>query len=193
MAKYVRRGHRLSVGQNVTQNDARIDSSNRVTVNNYGVHITERDIQLDDLQEVDEPNVIPPELCTPAPVNSAAHLGGRAAESELWTVPLLKMIIAAINNAYFNAKLIDNVILVDDLKAILEAVIHKRVEITLAEVEPKCSKCEKLVIIRDIAKITVLDSDKTQQNFKYAYNAIYESLINDFHINMNRVYVNPIV
>lgn len=180
MAKYVRRGHRLSVGQNVTQNDARIDSSNRVTVNNYGVHITERDIQLDDLQEVDEPNVVPPELCTPAP-------------GELWTVPLLKMIIAAINNAYFNAKLVDNVILVDDLKAILEAVIHKRVEITLAEVEPKCAKCEKLVIIRDIAKITVLDSDKTQQNFKYAYNAIYESLINDFHINMNRVYVNPIV
>ena len=184
MAKYVRRGHKLNLGQNVTQNESKTDNTNNVTVNNIGVHITERDIKLDDLQEVTEEEV-PQYTFTPIP-------GAVLPSSELWTVPLLKMIIAAINNAYFNAKLVDNIILLDDLKEILEAVIHKRVEITLAEVEPKCNKCEKLVLIRDISKITVFD-DATQQNFKYAYNTIYESLINDFHINMNRVYVNPII
>ena len=174
MAKYVRRGHRLSVGQTLTQNETKTDTTNNVTVNN----IVARDIQLDDLEEVEDDSLVPSTIIP---------------NNELWTVPLLKMIIAAINNAYFNAKLVDNIILLDDLKGILEAVIHKRVEVTLAEVEPKCSKCEKLVLIRDIAKITVFDSDNTQQNFKYAYNAVYESLLNDFHINMNRVYVNPIV
>ncbi len=184
MAKYVRRGHRLSLGQNVSQTEAKNDNTNNVTVNNIGVHITERDIKLDDLEEPKDEE-IPPYTFTPIP-------GAVIPSSELWTVPLLKMIIAAINNAYFNAKLVDNIILLDDLKDILEAVIHKRVEITLAEVEPKCNKCEKLVLIRDIAKITVYD-EQSQQNFKYAYNTIYESLLNDFHINMNRVYVNPII
>lgn len=183
MAKYVRRGHRLNVGQTVTQSDAKIENTNSVTVNNFGFQLTERDIQLDDLEEKAEEE-IPQYLATPIP-------GHVIPANELWTVPLLKMIISAINNSYFNAKLIDNIILLEDLKAILEAVIHKRVEITLAEVEPKCSKCEKLVLIRDIAKITVCD-EQTQQNFKYAYNTIYESLLNDFHINMNRVYINPI-
>lgn len=175
MAKYVRRGHKLNVGQTLTQSDARIDTTNNVTVNN----IVTRDIHLEELDEAD--------------IGEQDSYVPTSTTNELWTVTLLKMIIAAINNAYFNAKLVDNIVLLDDLKAILEAVIHKRVEITLAEVEPKCSKCEKLVLIRDIAKITVYDSDNTQTNFKYAYNAVYESLLNDFHINMNRVYVNPIV
>ena len=178
MAKYVRRGHKLNVAYEISQPEAKTDTTNKVTVNN----IVTRDIHLDDLDEADigeqESYSVTPPLVT---------------SNELWTVSLLKMIIAAINNAYFNAKLVDNIILLDDLKGILEAVIHKRVEITLAEVEPKCSKCEKLVLIRDIAKITVYDADNTQQNFKYAYNTIYESLLNDFHINMNRVYVNPII
>lgn len=183
MGKYVRRGNRVSVGQSVTQNDARNDNTNNVTVNTivtptHTVEVTresapvvEREITLDDIE--DEAPAVP-------------------APSELWTVSLLKMIINAINNAYFNAKFVDNIILLEDLKEILETVIRKRVEITLSEVEPCCSKCEKVALIRDIAKITVID-EKSQQNFKYAYNAIYESLLNDFHINMNRVYINPIV
>ena len=184
MGKYVRRGNRVSVGQSITQNDAKNDNTNNVTVNNivtptsHRVDVTrdsppivEREITLEDMED-EEPEA-------PAP-------------SELWTVSLLKMIINAINNAYFNAKFVDNIILLDDLKEILETVIRKRVEITLSEVEPCCAKCEKVALIRDIAKITVID-EKSQQNFKYAYNAIYESLLNDFHINMNRVYINPIV
>lgn len=173
MSPYVRRGNRFSVNvaEGINQNEPAVHNTNTVNVTN----IVTRDIKLEDLDEAPEE----PEL-TPEPRQYPS--------SELWTVPVLRKIINAINNAYFNAKIIDNIINRDDLKSILEAVTNKQVEITLQEVEPKCAKCEKLIIMREVAKITVVDNG-TQQNFKYVYNDVYEALLNDFHINMNRVFV----
>ena len=173
MSPYVRRGNRFSVNvaEGINQNEPAVHNTNTVNVTN----IVTRDIKLEDLDEAPEE----PEL-TPEPRQYPS--------SELWTVPVLRKIINAINNAYFNAKIIDNIINRDDLKSILEAVTNKQVEITLQEVEPKCTKCEKLIIMREVAKITVVDNG-TQQNFKYVYNDVYEALLNDFHINMNRVFV----
>ena len=161
----------VSVAENVTASEPTFENHNNITVNN----IVTRDIQLEDVEQTEEPS-IQEYVKTPYP------------STALWTVPVLRKIINAINNAYFNAKLIDNIIMYDDLKSILETVANKTVEIALEDLEPSCQRCEKLAVIRNIAKITVIDNG-VSQNFKYAYNDVYEALINDFHINMNRCFI----
>ncbi len=169
---YVRRGAvETNLGQNVLQPKSSVETTNTVNINN----IVTRDIVLED-----------PEESTPVEaVAEQPHKGYTS--QELWTIPVLKRIINAINNAYFNTKLIDNIILHEDMEAILSAVIGKEVRVQLLEPSDKCACFAKLTSIREIAKIVVNDNG-TQTNFKYVYNDVYEALQNDFRINMSKVF-----
>ena len=169
---YVRRGAvETNLGQNVLQPKSSVETTNTVNINN----IVTRDIVLED-----------PEESTPVEaVAEQPHKGYTS--QELWTIPVLKRIINAINNAYFNTKLIDNIILHEDMEAILSAVIGKEVRVQLLEPSDSCKCLVKLNCIRDIAKIVVNDNG-TQTNFKYVYNDVYEALQNDFRINMSKVF-----
>ena len=168
---YVRRGAQIETNLAHTQNKVNNEVQNSVTVNN----IVTREISIDSApEEVVET------------IQERPHQG--YASEELWTIPVLKKVINAINNAYFNTKLVDNIILVDDMESILSAVVRKEVKIELLEPSDKMKCLGKLNCIRDIAKITVNDNG-TYQNFKYAYNDVYESMANDFRINMKRVFI----
>ena len=177
---YVRRGAQVdtNLGHTVTSSRNSLEVQNTVNINN----VLTRDVTLDDLTEVPEEaaatnnSVYDPD--TP-------HKGYTS--QELWTIPVLKRIINAINNAYFNVKLIDNIILVDDMEAILSQVVGKEVKILLEEPSDKCRCLGKFNCICDIFKITVNDNG-TQTNFKYAYNDVYESMAIDFRINMTKVF-----
>ena len=170
---YVRRGAQVdtNLGQNVSSARNSTEVQNTVNINN----ILTRDVTLDDLTEAVE------EVAQ----DETPHKGYTS--QELWTIPVLKRIINAINNAYFNVKLIDNIILVDDMEAILSQVIGKEVRIILEDPSDKCKCLGKLNCLRNIQKITVNDNG-TQTNFKYAYNDVYESMAIDFRINMTRVF-----
>ena len=169
---YVRRGAQIETNLAHTQNKVNNEVQNSVTVNN----IVTREIAIDSA-----PDEVVESTCEERP-----HQG--YASEELWTIPVLKKVINAINNAYFNTKLVDNIILVDDMESILSAVVRKEVKIELLEPSDKMKCLGKLNCIRDIAKITVNDNG-TYQNFKYAYNDVYESMANDFRINMKRVFI----
>ena len=169
---YVRRGAvDTNIGQEVNQPKSSVESTNTVNINN----IVTREIVLQEPEEttIDETTIEQP------------HKGYTS--QELWTIPVLKRIINAINNAYFNTKLIDNIILHEDMEAILSAVVGKQVHVQLLEPSDKCKCFAKLTSIRDIAKIVVNDNG-TQTNFKYVYNDVYEALQNDFRINMSKVF-----
>ena len=169
---YVRRGQiETNLGQTVLQPKSSVETQNTVNINN----IVTRDIVIEDVEESTPCNPIP----------EPPHKG--YVSQELWTIPVLKRIINAINNAYFNTKLIDNIILYEDLEAILSAVIGKPVRIALLEPADTCKCLVKMSCIREISKI-VVDDNGTQTNFKYVYNDVYEALQNDFRINMSKVF-----
>ena len=169
---YVRRGAiETNLGQNVVSPRSSVETTNTVNINN----IVTRDIVLED----------PEEAPASEPPSEQPHKGYTS--QELWTIPVLKRIINAINNAYFNTKLIDNIILHEDMEAILSAVTGKEVRIQLLEPSDNCGCLVKLNCIRSIAKIVVNDNG-TQTNFKYVYNDVYEALQNDFRINMSKVF-----
>lgn len=168
---YVRRGAvETNLGQTVLQPKSSVETQNTVNINN----IVTRDIVIEEAGE------------TPVITESEQPHKGYTSQ-ELWTIPVLKRIINAINNAYFNTKLVDNIILHEDMEAILSAVIGKDVRVQLLEPADTCKCFSKLNCIRDISKIVVNDNG-TQTNFKYVYNDVYESLQNDFRINMNKVF-----
>ena len=170
---YVRRGAQVETNLGHTVNSTRTSTEvqNSVTVNN----IVTREISLENVDE----EVI-------QVTENRPHQGYTS--EELWSIPVLKKVINAINNAYFNTKLVDNIILVDDMESILSAVVRKEVKIELLEPSDKMKCLGKLNCLRDISKITVNDNG-TFQNFKYAFNDVYESMANDFRINMKRVFI----
>ena len=156
-----------------TNNTSRSSTEVQNTVN--VTNIVTRDITLDDIEASDQ-----------AVAEETPHKGYTS--EELWTIPVLKRVISAINNAYFNTKLVDNIILVDDMEAILSAVVRKEVKIDLLEPSDKLKCLGKLNCLREITKISVNDNG-TYQNFKYVFNDVYESMSKDFRINMKRVFV----
>ena len=175
---YVRRGAvETNLGPTVLQPKSSVETQNTVNINN----IVTRDIVIEDAEEVPQPN---------EPIDEQPHKGYTS--QELWTIPVLKKIINAINSAYFNTKLIDNIILHEDLEAILSAVIGKEVRVQLLEPSDKCACFAKLTSIREISKIVVNDNG-TQTNFKYVYNDVYEALQNDFRINMSKVFTELVI
>ena len=172
---YVRRGAQVDTNLGHTINSTRnsMEVQNTVNINN----ILTRDTTVEDFADVPEDVV--------ASNDDTPHKGYTS--QELWTIPVLKRIINAINNAYFNVKIIDNIILIDDMEAILSQVIGKEVRIILEDPSDKCKCLGKLNCLRNIQKITVSDNG-TQTNFKYAYNDVYESMALDFRINMTKVF-----
>ena len=180
---YVRRGAiETNLGQNVVSPRSSVETTNTVNINN----IVTRDIVLEDPEEApasEPPTSVEDDLRLRP--SEQPHKGYTS--QELWTIPVLKRIINAINNAYFNTKLIDNIILHEDMEAILSAVTGKEVRIQLLEPSDNCGCLVKLNCIRSIAKIVVNDNG-TQTNFKYVYNDVYEALQNDFRINMSKVF-----
>lgn len=111
---------------------------------------------------------------------------------DVYSVNVLTKIIQSLNRCYFNTKFIDNILCKTDLIDILQLITGNKVDIILSDdIDCKCCLDGKLDFIRDINKISVhLDSNE-QVNFKYVYNHVYETLINDFHINLNKCFNIP--
>ena len=177
---YVRRGAQVetNLGQTVNKSSSSFEANYNITVTN----IVTRDIKLEEDEEAIEESPVS------KIVDERPHLGYTA--KELWTIPVLKKVISAINNSYFNTKLIDNIIMLDDMESILSAVTGFPVTITTMEPADKCACLKKIACIRDISKITVNDNGTTL-NFKYQFNDVYESMADDFRINMTKVFIRP--